>query len=72
MRQYEKNLGKLMPIRQFGQIKGKEVVNCILRDICDADGMIYFLDFYSADGEKLGSRWITRYMYRYHVMNKAY
>lgn len=72
MRQYENNIDKVMPIRNFGEYNGKEMKFCKLKKIWECDGMNYFLELYSDDMELLGSRWVTRLMYRYHVLNKEY
>ena len=72
MKRYEKNIGKIMPIRNFGEYRGKEIKFCKLVKIIQMDVNVYYLDFFSEDMELLGSRWITGHMYRYHVLNKPY
>ena len=73
MRQYEKNIDVVMPIRNFGKFKeDKEIKFCKLKAITEVDGLMYFIELYTENMELLGARWITRNMYRYHVMNKPY
>lgn len=70
MKQYEKNIGIVMPIKNFGEYNGKAIKNCKLIEIWEQNGMNYKLELFSEEMELLTTRWVTRYMYRTYVLNK--